>query len=286
MARLRLYNRSHFHRGRAVAGRGRTRRRARRLWARLPDDVLATLCFGALFLGGVTALLWNPRSAGISGSVFCVIGVAGLTWRAWLWRLQALEQRRLRESQRLRSERREARRHREALLEDERRTRAAADASAHQRAKELQRENRFQELNRENEAEARRRERAGAIAAEAERLQALDDSAFLEAVAAAFEARGFTVLRPGDETACDLTLSRGNIGVREIATVLPQSRRAGATDVRALDACRDRIGAGAAWLVGAAGFNPAAVRAAASLPVTLADPYLLAQWTVGGRTPA
>src|SRR5690348_6964885 len=107
MARLRLYNLTL-----SASGRDRrpARRRIRRGRGRLSDEALITLIFAALLVAGLTALLWSPRAALISGGGVCAAGLAGLAWRAWRWRLAVVERERIREADRRRAIRREERR--------------------------------------------------------------------------------------------------------------------------------------------------------------------------------
>ena len=124
--------------------------------------------------------------------------------------------------------------------------------------------------------------RDDAIARDALRLLTMSEIALLDAAAEAFETRGFIVGRDGNDARRDMLLRGEDGDVRIVARLAPLGRKVDAADVDALDAWRGETGAAAGILIGIAGFTPDAVRRASTLPATLAEAYLLAQWRVGG----
>src|SRR5206468_2743593 len=85
-----------------------------------------------------------------------------------------------------------------------------------------------------------------------------------------------------DDAKRDMLLRAEDGEVRIVARLAPLGHKVEVAEVDALETWRGEIGAAAGILIGISGFVPEAVRRAATLPVTLAEAYLLAQWRVGG----
>jgi len=277
MHRKRLYRRSRSDSSSESPLRA-WRRQAARLWQRIPEGVPETVAFGVVFAIGLLMVRYAGRQNPMPGIAVLALACAGLGWQGWRWRERALEERRRREKLAMKSERRRIRRQREADELEEKRLRAAKDAAAHQRARALQDERRFAEIERAAALEKIRRGRDEAIELEASRLISLSEPSLVRAAEEAFAARGYIVAPVGDEANCDFILNSNDGGLLAVARLVPRTRKADGSDVLALDAWRVNIGAGAGYLIGLAGFTPAAVRTASSTPITLAEAHILAQW--------
>jgi len=253
-------------------------RQVARLWQQVPEGVAESAAFGVVVIIGIVMI----RQAGphnlTPGIAVCSLGSAGLGWQAWRWRERVMEERRRREKLEMKSERRKMRRQREAEELEDKRVRAAKDAAAHEHAKELQEERRSAEVRNATALEKARRGREEAIEREAMRLITLNEHSLYLAAEEAFQARGYAVVPVGDEANCDLILNGEDGGLLAVARLVPRARQADASDVRALDAWREHIGASAGYLVGLAGFTQSAVRVASETPTTLVEAHLLAQW--------
>jgi hypothetical protein len=254
------------------------KRRWQRLAERLPEGVPAAAGFGAILLAGLV-LIWRAGAViSWSDGAICTLGITGLMWQGWKWRLRVLNEQRRRQEVLLQSDRRISRRVRGAEEQVERQKRAAMDASAHEGAREAQEARRRAETEQAATEEARRRDREAAIVQEAMRLPTLNETNLQQAAIDAFKERGFEVVRVPNETDCDLLL-RGRDGILcAVARRMPPSHRGEAADIQALETWRKEAGSTAAYLIGLAGFTPGAVRLASRLPITLVDAHLLAQW--------
>ena len=258
----------------------------RRAWKRIqeripPGGTTATL-FAALIVLGVAMLQGGGKNVFAGGVTACAIGSAGLVWQAWdLDRADWLERQRRNMAER-KSETHKLRRQREAEEQEERKRRAATDAAARERAKETQATVRRAATDKAAAERAWRRGRDEAIARDAMRLLTMSEITLMDAAAEAFVTRGFTVGRDVDDSKRDMDL-RGEEGeIRIVARLAPPGRKVDVADVDALESWRGETGAAAGILIGIGGFTPEAIQRASTIPATLAEAHLLAQWRVGG----
>ncbi len=263
-------------------GRGPLGRFWKRIWERIPEGAAATTGFALLVLLGI-ALMTRSEPRNVYAGVTAVsVGGLGILWQAWLWRLRAQEYRKLKEAAEQKTEVRSARRQRNSDDQEDRKRRSATDTAARKRSKEVQNLVRRAETDKATAEKAYRRGREEAIARDAMRLLTMSEIALLDAASEGFETRGFIVGRDVDDARRDMLL-RGEEGdVRIVARLAPLGRKVEVADVDAVETWRGDLGATAGILIGIAGFTPEAVLRASSLPVTLAEAYLLAQWRVGG----
>ena len=262
------------------------RRSIGRLWKRAMDSVPEGLAIEVGFAGVLVVGLALAASGGsrnlIAGATACTIGATVLLWRCRIRWTNFQQDRQLRITTEAQIEKRRIRRERGSDEQEGRQKRSAVDSAAQKKAKAVAALVRTAE---QEHAEAERRYRRGreeAIARDAMRLLTMSEIALLEAASEAFETRGFFVGRDVDDSRRDMLL-RGDKGdVRIVARLAPLGKKVEVADVEGLDEWRGEVGAAAGILIGIAGFTPDAVRKAGSLPVTLVEAHLLAQWRVGG----
>jgi hypothetical protein len=264
--------------GASDALRRTLKRRWQRLAERIPEGVPAISGFAVVLLAGLILIWRHGAGNNWSGAGLCTLGLSGLLWQGCQWRVRILDEQKRQREVRAQSERRIARRVREAEEQDERQKRAATDAVAREGAREAQEARRRAEIEQAAVEEKRRRGREEVIAREAMRLLALNESALQQAAVDAFKERGFEVVRVADEADCDLLLHAPDGILRGVARRMPRPHRGEAADIQALESWRVEVASPAAYLIGLAGFTHGAVRLASSLPITLVEAHLLAQW--------
>ena len=121
------------------------------------------------------------------------------------------------------------------------------------------------------------------MAAEAYRLIKLSDSARRGAIIEIFTQCGLQLAKPISGADGYALFHSGEAEGPCAAGFVPAGRKASAVDVREIEAWRVVKSAHRALLISTDGFSPAAVRLAQHLPLTLVDPYLLAQWKHTGK---
>ena len=250
----------------------------RTLLRRAPAGVPEAAACAALLAAGIWIIRSSLPQSRVAGIVVCCLGAGGLVWQAWKAYARAEAAASTRESQRSRSRRKSERRDRDQREQEMRRAQAFIDSTAHERARTLDEVRRQSATEQAAADEQHRRSREEAIAAEAQRLLALDGADLRQAAIEAFESRGFTVTSGDDEAGCDLLLGGPAGDLSIVARLVPRSRTADVVDVRALEALRQDMQASAEILIATAGFTPEAIRQASGLPATLVEAHLLAQW--------
>ena len=274
------YKRSQRRR-RSSSGLGPARpitRRWNRWFQKLPKGAVAAIVYGCLLAIGIALLYRGGTINTIPATVACAVGVMGLLWQGWRTTSAWRDANRSSGAAAERTERRRRRRTRETNEQKVKRERAAADAAAHERAKAVQEAARIAHNKEQSNDQDSRRIRDESIARDAMQILTMSELSLVNLARDLFGARGFRVVQPCDEAPGDMELHDANGETRIVARMTPHGRKADVPDVNALDAWRVDVGAGSAILYGLAGFTPAAVRLAAELPLTLAEPYLLAQW--------
>jgi len=251
----------------------RERRLSRRL--RVWSERLA-LGSIALFLLGVGGMVWASGGARLLGAGFALAGLCGLGLHLrLLWqtrearlRLQRAAERRLelQASRRERAERERLRR------QAEQETRAHA-AERLEQARRAQKQASAQLLQEETDL---RTERARRVEREALRIAALSDVELHQEINRVLTRRG-SQPEPADSEYPGDFLLQSRAGF-EVLRCVPVGKKAGATDVEALEAWRVLAGAKRAYLVATAGFLPSAIECLARLPLTLVEAHLLAHW--------
>jgi len=251
----------------------RERRLSRRL--RVWSERLA-LGSIALFLLGVGGVVWASGGARLLGAGFALAGLCGLGLHLrLLWqtrearlRLQRAAERRL-ELQAGRRERAERERLRRQAEQE---TRAHA-AERLEQARRAQKQASAQLLQEQTDV---RTERARRVEREALRIATLSDAELHQEIDRLLTQRGSHPEPADSEYPGDfLLLSEAGF---EVLRCIPVGKKAGATDVEALEDWRLQAGAKRAYLVATAGFLPSAIERLARLPLTLVEAHLLAHW--------
>lgn len=227
----------------------------------------------ALLLGSV-AIVKLPPLLQVVGGVAVLVGGIGLLSEgaAFLRHIQAV--RRAEQAEIQRREKREARRERDEDLKARRDIQYQIQANAEMRRRDA--ESKAQDANKQQrEAETQaRHERERAIQSEADWLFALEPTAFVESVCAAFAGTdgNFEKGNRDGEFVC-----RRPDGTLEALWILTENRPAAVADVEELEAFRREINAAHAALISRSGFEADAIRLSAAFPITLTDPYLIAR---------
>ena len=226
------------------------------------------------------AILLHVIHADLTVGLFLLLlGVAGLGWELrQVWHAEQARRARsvaLAERARLVA----ARRERAQRLRQERRNRRETEERARVRQAEALRIAHEETVELRRREDLRRAERQERMERAAARWQALDGDALCAEIEALFVRRDLVPVRVAPEAPCDLLLA-ATAEERAVARCMPAQQMAHSADVQALDAWRREVGAPQSYLIALAGFSPAAVRLARSLPVTLVEAHLLATWEV------
>ena len=251
----------------------RERRLSRRL--RVWSERLA-LGSIALFLLGVGGIVWAEGGARLLGAGFALAGLCGLGLHLrLLWqtredrlRLQRAAARRL-ELQSNRRERAERERLRRQVEQETR-------AHAAERLEQARRTQKQVTAQLHKEQADQRTERARRMESQALRMVSLSDPELHQEIVALFIRRGFHP-EPADSEYPGDFLLRSEAGF-EVLRCVPTGKKAGATDVEALESWRVQAKAERAYLVATAGFHPSAIERLSRLPLTLIESHLLAHW--------
>ncbi len=217
-----------------------------------------------------------------SGGFTMLVGAGGSLWELSRWLRWWWHRRSIREEARLRGERKTLRASRATEQQERKRYQKQVQTDAVLKQSLLQEETRRQEQSRAQEAEAIRSARAKAVTAEAARLQRLPDEQICQELPTIFAARG---LRLQSAALWDLCLMRLEDEGLEVARCVPQEHTVTVADVEALEQWRKQVGASHAYLIARNSFSAPALRLASHYPITLVEPFVLAQWkTLGEKT--
>ena len=174
-------------------------RRLKQLWARVPEGLAATIGFAAIVPIGILLMWYGRPNNQVPGAAVITLGLTGLIWQAWKWRLRRIEDQTRRQNYEMRAERRRVRRRREADEVELEHKRVAQDKAAHAGAREAEESRRRLEAEQASVEERRRAGREEAIARDATRLLTLPEADLITAVREAFRARGFAAAPVDDE---------------------------------------------------------------------------------------
>lgn len=252
-------------------------KRERRLFRRLRvwSERLA-LGSVALFLLGLGGVVWAEGGARLLGAGFALAGLFGLGVHLRLLRQTREARLRLQRASARRLELQASRRERVEWERLRRQAEQETRAYAAERLEQARRAQKQAATQLLQEQADRRTERARHIEREALRMAALSDAELHQEIAVLFTRRGSHPKHADSEYPGDFLL-RSEAGF-EVLRCVPAGKKAGGTDVEALEAWRVQAKAERAYLVATAGFLPSAIERLARLPLTLVEPHLLAHW--------
>lgn len=234
----------------------------------------------AALLLGIVAIVKLPPLLQVVGGLAVLAGSVGLLSEGTAFLRQIQVVRRAEQAETQRREKREARREREANTKLRRNAEIQVQANAETRRRDA--EDKAQDAEKQQRATETqaRHERERAIQVEAQRLFALEPTAFVEAVCAAFA---------GTDANIETSIEKGNRdgefvcrrpdGTLEALCILTENREAAVADVEVLEAFRRESNAAHAALISRSGFEAEAIRLSATFPMTLTDPYFIARRT-------
>ncbi len=256
---------------------------------------------------GAAMLAGHRTGATATGSVTLLTGIGGCAWEL-ARRLRSLSKQRASHALQIaraqaRTELKITRSERKTNQNTQRRhERQTLRRAIHERA-QAQRTERNVQNERGTRERAQRSARFTALSAEAARLQALPEPAWISALTDVFALRGLRLQTDAAPAAssesaefamnasltasdalpggmCDMLFVRVEDGGMCVARVLPHDRAGVVADVESLEQRRQQAGSQQAYLIGRGGFSAQAVRLAPRLPLTLVEPNLLAQWNL------
>ena len=251
----------------------RERRLSRRLRIWSERLALGSVLLCLLGAGGVA---WASGGAKLLGAAFALAGLFGLSLHArTLWRTRE-DRLRLQRAAERRTELQTARRER---ADRERLRRQAEQETRTHAAERLEQARRAQKeaaVRASREQADRRSDRERFIEREALRMASLSDADLHQEIVGLLTRRGYRVEPADAEYPGDFFLRSERDSV--LLRCVPAGRKAGGSDVEALEAWRAQAGAERAYLVATAGFLPSAIERLANRPLTFVEPHLLAHW--------
>lgn len=218
--------------------------------------------------------------ADTSGGFTMLVGAGGTIWELCRWLRWWWHRRWIREEARLRGELKTLRATRAAEQQERKRHQRQVQTDAALKQTLLQQETRREERAIAQKAERQRQARAKAVTAEAVRLQGLSDEQLYQELPDIFATQG---LRLQSAALQDLCLMRLEDEGLEVARCVPQEHTVTVADVEALEQWRNQVGASHAYLIARNSFSVPALRLANHYPLTLVEPFVLAQWKTQGE---